>query len=80
MALKTLGKPEPWSSDIKVTDDFLDPLFKVFSEKLSCPLVLRKNEYYKLAQFVPKERVHPEITDKLNAIGEVVSKAKVVGA
>ena len=26
-ALSTLGKPSPWKSDLKVTDEFLDPLF-----------------------------------------------------
>ncbi len=78
-ALKTLGKPDPWSADIKATDDFLDPLFKAFSQKLDCSLVLRKNEYYKLAQFVPKERVHSEIAKKLDAIVEVASKAKASG-
>ncbi|MBI5182970.1 MAG: AAA family ATPase, partial [Nitrospinae bacterium] len=27
LALKTLNKPDPWSADIKATDEFLDPLF-----------------------------------------------------
>jgi len=48
-ALKTLNKPDPWSADVMATDDFLDPLFKTFSEKLGITLVLRKNAYYKLA-------------------------------
>lgn len=78
-ALKTLGKPDPWSPDIKATDDFLDPLFKAFSEKLGTPLVLRKNEYYKLAKFVPKEALDAEIKEKLNALAEVVSKARPAG-
>ena len=79
IALETLGKPNPWSPDIKVTDDFLDPLFQAFSKKLSSPLVLRKNEYYKLAQFVQKGHIHAEITKKLNAIAAVASKAEALG-
>lgn len=79
-ALKTLDKPDPWSPDIKATDDFLEPLLKAFSEKLGVPLVLRKNEYYKLAKFVPKEAIDGEITEKLNAIAAVAVKARPAGA
>lgn len=75
-ALWTLGKPDPWSSDIKASDDFLDPLFKSFSEKLNVPLVLRKNEYFKLAKFVSKTGLDPEITEKLDAISRVAAKAR----
>ncbi len=76
-ALKTLGKPDPWSPDIKATDDFLDPLFKAFSEKLGVPLVLRKNEYYKLAKFVPKGALDAEITEKLDAIVAIAASRKL---
>lgn len=76
-ALKTLGKPGPWSDDIKASDDFLTPVFAKFSEKLSLPLVLRKSEYYKLAQFVPVDKIDKEIVEKLDAIVNVASKAKI---
>ncbi len=75
-ALGTLGKPGPWSDDIKATDDFLDPLFKTFSAKLGVPLVLRKNEYYKLAKFATKESIDNEIKEKLDAIAAVAAKAQ----
>jgi ABC-type taurine transport system ATPase subunit len=78
-ALKTLGKPGPWSPDIKATDDFLDPLFKSFSEKLKVPLVLRKNEYFKLARYVPKTAIDDELVAKLDAIATVAAKAKSTG-
>ncbi len=76
-ALATLGKPEPWSDDIKATDDFFDPLFKTFSAKLGVPLVLRKNEYYKLAKFLGKEGMDAEIKEKLDAILRVAGKARL---
>lgn len=75
-ALSTLGKPGPWTDDIKATDDFLDPLFKTFSAKLGVPLVLRKNEYFKLAKFLTRAGVHPEITEKLDAIATVAAQAR----
>ncbi|MBI4310112.1 MAG: AAA family ATPase [Candidatus Omnitrophica bacterium] len=74
-ALQTLGKGSPWSDDIKVTDDFLDPLFKIYSEKLRSPIILRKNEYYKLAAFVEREELNSDIGEKLDAILEVAKKA-----
>jgi ABC-type taurine transport system ATPase subunit len=75
-ALGTLSKPGPWTDDIKATDDFLDPLFKTFSAKLGVPLVLRKNEYYKLAKFVAKDGIDAEIKEKLDAIASVADKAR----
>ncbi len=75
-ALQTLNKPGPWSSDIKVTDDFLDPLFKKFFQKLELPLQLRKSEYHVIASLVPREALDGEITEKLDAVVAVAAKAK----
>ncbi|MGH9899593.1 MAG: AAA family ATPase [Pyrinomonadaceae bacterium] len=75
-ALQTLNKPDPWLPDIKATDDFLDPLFKKFFQKLRLPLQLRKSEYHVLASLVPREALDGEITEKLDAIVAVAAKAK----
>jgi len=75
-ALKIFGKPEPWSPDIKVTDDFLDPLFRKYFEKLALPNLMRKTDYHVLARLVPKEKIDPEIIEKLDAIVAVAKKAK----
>lgn len=75
-ALKTLGKPDPWSADIKATDEFLDPLFKKFFEKRGLPLQLRKSEYHVLASLLPKEKLDLEVTEKLDAIVTVANRAK----
>lgn len=74
-ALKTLGKPDPWSPDIKASDEFLDPLFTDFSKRLNLPLVLRKSEYCDLVQFLPKDKVDADIRVKLDALDEVAAKA-----
>jgi len=74
-ALQTLGKD--WlSSDIKITDEFLDPLFKKYFEKLKLSNLLLKNDYYVLARLVPKEKIDPEIIEKLDIILSVAKKAK----
>ncbi len=75
-ALKILKKLDPWSPDIKATDDFLDPLFDKYFEKLGLPNLLRKADYHILARLVPKEKIDPEIIEKLDAIVEIAKKAK----
>jgi len=75
-ALRTLDKPDPWSPDIKASDEFLDPLFKKFYEKLKLPLQLRKSEYHILASLMPKDKLDPEIKEKLDAIVKVAKQAK----
>jgi hypothetical protein len=74
-ALKTLGKPAPWSAEIKATDDFLDPLFKAFFSKLDLPLTFRKADYHVLASLLPREKIDPEVAEKLDAIVAVASRA-----
>lgn len=75
-ANKTLDKPSPWSPDIKASDEFLDPLFKKYFEMLEIPNIMRKSNYHELAKFVPKERIDPEIIEKLDLILQVARKAK----
>ena len=74
-ALETFGKPNPWSNDLKATDDFLDPLFRVFFKKLSLPLALRKSDYHSLARLVPKGKLDTEVREKLDQIATVASQA-----
>jgi len=71
-ALRTLKNLDPWSPDLKVTDDFLNPLFNKYFERLEMPNMLRKSKYHILARFVPQEMIDPEIIEKLNAIYSVV--------
>lgn len=75
-ALKTLGKVDPWSEDVKATDDFLDPLFNKYFDKLGIDNLLLKSDYYILAELVPVEKIDAEISEKLNAILEVAEQAK----
>jgi energy-coupling factor transporter ATP-binding protein EcfA2 len=74
-ALKILGSDNPWSPDIKATDEFLDRLFDRYFSKLKIPNLLRKSDYYILAELVPVEKIDPEVTEKLDAIVEVASRA-----
>ena len=75
-ALKTLKKFNPWSPDIKATDEFLDPLFDKYFEKLGLPNLIKKSDYHILARLVPKDKIDSEIIEKLDAIVAVAKKAK----
>ncbi|MFH1110255.1 MAG: AAA family ATPase [Planctomycetota bacterium] len=75
-ALQRLGKPDPWSPDIKASSEFLEPLFKAFFEKLALPLGLRKSDFHILASLLPKNKVDREVIEKLDAIVAVARSAK----
>lgn len=77
-ALKTARRGSPWAADFKVTDDFLGPLFENYFSELKLPNLLRKSNYHLLAEFIQKEQIEPEITEKLDAIVEAAENAKPV--
>ncbi|MCC5841659.1 MAG: AAA family ATPase [Opitutales bacterium] len=76
-ALGSLNKPDPWSDDIKATDDFLDPLFRNFSQRLGIPLSLRKNAYSQLAKIMKPEELDAEVIEKLELIQSVAESASL---
>jgi predicted ATPase len=77
-ALETLGKGSPWTDDFKVSDEFIEPLFKKYSGKMNLPLTLRKRDFYLLVKYIPENLFDPEISEKLDRILEVAVKAKPV--
>ncbi|MBI4601538.1 MAG: AAA family ATPase [Planctomycetes bacterium] len=74
-ALAALGKPDPWTGEIKASDEFLDPLFKKFYEKLKLPNLMCKTDYHTLAPFVAEGELDPEVREKLDRIAEAVRRA-----
>lgn len=75
-ALTTLGKGSPWDPDIKVSDDFLKPLFEAYFKKLGLPNLMAKKNFYELAEYVPDGEIAPEILEKLDAIARVAESAE----
>ena len=75
-ARETLGQESPWSSDTKVSTEFLDPLFGLFFKKLNLPNLMQKTNYHTLVQYVPVDQIEAEVTEVLDAILEVANKAK----
>jgi ABC-type lipoprotein export system ATPase subunit len=75
-SLANLGRPDPWSADIKASDDFLDPLFRNYFKRLGLPNIMNKSDYHVLAGLVPKDKIDPEVVEKLDAIYETARRAK----
>lgn len=62
-----LGK-DIWSSDIKATDDVLDPVFRRYFEQTRQSILFRKADYHELVAFIQLADIDPEVTVKLDAI------------
>lgn len=75
-AMETLDKGSPWSGDSKVTDDFLNPLFRQFFKKLELPHLLQKTDYHVLASCVQREGIDAEVVAVLDKVLEVSKRAK----
>ncbi len=78
-ALQKLGRGSPWDGDTKVSDGFLDPLFRAYFGRLELPNLMAKKNFYELASFVPEDEIDSEVRKKLDAIAEVAGRAKPGG-
>lgn len=67
-ALVTLGKGSPWSSDAKVSNDFLEPLFEAFFKKLGMDNLMRKTNYHRLVHYVAADVIALEVSEVLDRI------------
>ena len=67
-ALRRLDKGSPWDADVKVSDEFLTPLFKTYFDKIGIPNLMEKKNFYELAGYVPDDEIDSEISNKLDAI------------
>jgi AAA15 family ATPase/GTPase len=74
-AMGVLGKGSPWSADTKVSDDFFFPLFKSYYEKRNLPNIMTKTNFHQLARFAPRDKIDPEVKEKLDAIVEAAASA-----
>jgi len=75
-ALKVARRPDPWGPDIKVTDEFLDPLFENYYQRLGTPQQTYKRDYHALADAMPLSQIDPEVIQMLDSIAQVAHNAK----
>lgn len=74
-ASKIMKKAEPFSDDIKASDDFLVPLFENFTESLQKPksMALQKKDLYKLVEHIPPQEIEEEVKVTLDKIEDVAN-------
>jgi len=71
-----LDRGSPWDGEMKVSDEFLTPLFKNYYKKLGTPNIMEKANFHKLADFVPADRIDPEINQALDKIVSIADSGK----
>lgn len=59
----------------KASDDFLDPLFRSFFDRLGQGIDFRKSHYHELVRYIPESLIDPEVTAVLDTITEVATRA-----
>jgi predicted ATPase len=74
-ALRTLDR-DPYGPNIKVTDEFLDPLFKRFYAQLGVPQLIFKRDYHGLAAVVDAQEIDGEVASVLDAVADAAAKAR----
>ena len=70
-ALNALGKDSPWSNDIQASDEFLEPLFRAYFEKLGLQDLIAKKNFYEMVEHIPIAEIDAEIREKLDTIARV---------
>lgn len=79
VALRVARRPDPWGPSFKVTDDFLDPLFENYFQRLGTPQQIFKRDYHGLADAIPIEQIDPEIGEMLSSLERVAKTAQPAG-
>ncbi|MCX7012158.1 MAG: AAA family ATPase [Candidatus Sumerlaeota bacterium] len=74
-AFEALDRGSPWNPDLKVSDEFLTPLFQKYFKKLGMPNIMAKSNFHELAAFVPPDKIDLEVREKLDAIVRVAQSA-----
>ncbi|MDI6734858.1 MAG: AAA family ATPase [bacterium] len=58
----------------KISDEFLDKIFRKFAQKMKIAIPLSKKNYYVLAQYSKAEELSFEVKEKLDKIYEIAEK------
>lgn len=66
-----------WWIKTKITDDFLDVIFREYFQRLKMPVTLmQKGKYHELALLAKPEELDPEIKEKLDAVWKMIQEVK----
>ena len=64
-ALRTLGR-DPWSPDIKVSVEFLAPLFQAFYRRLKMPNLMSKTNFHRMTAVMKAADIDGEVVEVLD--------------
>lgn len=66
------NKSDPWWFKSKMSDDFLDIVFRNYFEKMNMPILMKKGDYHLLLRFTKPEHVDKEVKENLDEILKLV--------
>ena len=75
-ALNRLNQGSPWDGDMKVSEQFFEPLFTSFYENGGMSGGMSKSDYHFLVEHIETSEVDEEVVQVLDAITKVASEAR----
>ena len=79
-ALAKLTRGSPWDGELKVSEEFLEPVFRRYYERLELPNEMAKKNFHVLARFIEEAELAPEVSEVLKLVSKVSSTAEPAGA
>ena len=77
-ALQLVNQGTPWDGNMKVSEQFIDPLLKRFDEKTGGTGILSKADYHFLIEYIEPEEIDPEVTSVLDHIAEIAAETSQI--
>jgi hypothetical protein len=66
-----------WWIKTKISDDFLDIVFREYFQRLNMPVILmQKGKYHELALLAKPEEFDPEVKEKLKAVWKMIQEVR----
>jgi hypothetical protein len=64
-------KDSPFLMDTKASEVILEPFFKEFYRMIAQYNTMEKSAFYRIAEVMEKDEIHPDVVEKLNAIAQL---------
>jgi predicted ATPase len=72
------NRNDEWWKNTKMSDDFLDKIFRDFYKKIDSVVLMDKSRYYKLVELSNPDELDKEIKQKLDTILNISRKAETI--
>lgn len=71
-------KSDSWWTTIKMSDGFLDKVFRKYFEECNLPIIMRKGNYYELVSLAEPGEIDNEVKEKLDKILEIAKSVSTI--